>query len=145
VVPTLPARGTTPAARTGLGGAGEADRTTARTARPAPSAAPAAPRRAAAVRPVTTLVGGLLPDGRVSDVADPREEDLLLLGSLLGGEPVRTLPAGADDPDAAGMPAGGSDVPPATPAPAPATSAPATAGRTFSDGRPVAGPDPDYR
>ena len=138
VVPTLPAEGTTPAARTGLGG-GTADRP-----KPAasPSAAPSTPvgrvrAAAAAVRPVA--LAGLLPDGRAS-APDPRESGLPLLGGLLGGEPVHTLPADAGDPGLSGMPAGGSDVPP----PAEEPAGDEAGGREFSDGRPVAGVDPDY-
>jgi hypothetical protein len=98
-----------------------------------------------------------------------------LLGGLGGllPEPARTLPA--DVPDASGMPGGGTAVDPADtgtdkPAgPDPAASSPAAepqpngpgdddkrlheepiddeagGGRTFSDGRPVAGQDPDYK
>ena len=157
VVPTLPAEGATPAARTGLGDVRRPGRATAAPTRPA--------ARAAEVRPVAQVLGGLLPDGRAS-VADTRESglpggDLPLLGGLLPAEPVRTLPAGADDPDVSGLPGGGSDVPPST-TPAPSdTSADGpgddgvrlgeepiddeAGGRAFSDGRPVAGADPDYR
>ena len=124
VVPALPAEGSTPAARTGLGSAGRSDAKPAASpaaAAPAPTA-PAARRRVAAeVRPVAKVLRGLLPDGRVSD-----------------GQ----VPADADDPDLSGMPAGGSDVPPAsTPDPA----GDEAGGRSFSDGRPVAGTDPEYR
>jgi hypothetical protein len=98
-----------------------------------------------------------------------------LLGGLGGllPEPARTLPA--DVPDTSGMPGGGTAVDPADtgtdkPAgPDPAASSPAAepqpggpgdddkrlheepiddeagGGRTFSDGRPVAGQDPDYK
>jgi hypothetical protein len=166
VVPTLPAEGSTPAARTGLGSVGQ------RTARPKPAKAaptrrPSATSKAAtAVRPVA--LAGLLPDGRVS-APDTRESGLLdghlpLLGGLLGGEPVRTLPAG--DPGVAPGTAP-ADRPGAPAAEAPAAESPAAgdespaagdddqrlaeepvddeAGdRAFSDGRPVAGPDPDF-
>jgi len=68
-----------------------------------------------------------------------------LLGGLSllgGGTPAQTLPA------TAAMPAGGTAVPAATPTAAtkPVTRQPATThSRPFSDGRPVAGEDPDYR
>jgi hypothetical protein len=163
VVRPLPAEGVTPAARTGLGSVG------AKRDRPKPDAETTpAPARAAPARPVVRVLGGLLPDGRVSTM-DARESGLLdgdlpLLGALLGGEPVRTLPAGADDPDAVdGLPGGGTDVPAATAPGKPTPAAPAdvphgddprpaeeplgdeAGGRRFSDGRPVAGTDPDYR
>jgi hypothetical protein len=94
------------------------------------------------------------------------------LGGLLPEEPARTLPADPDEPDMSGMPAGGTavDTPASTdPATDPADPAVAAApdaagpgdddqrlheepidneaagGRTFSDGRPVAGADPDYK
>jgi hypothetical protein len=147
VVPTLPAEGSTPAARTGLGSV--TDR------RPAASALPAADVVDGALaqtsdRPLRTLpvadllgeglplLGGLLPDGRSPALPGSvagRESGLLGggvpllggLGGLLPEEPVRTLPADAGDPDLSGMPAGGTAVPPATsPGSAPATSAPDT-------------------
>ncbi len=161
VVPTLPAHGTTPAARTGLGSV-EPDRKrpAAKTEDDDRPARPAARPRPTDVLPVANLLGGLLPDGRASAAtADARESGLLdgdlpLLGGLGGllPEPARTLPADADDPDVSGMPVGGSDVPAASPGTAPATSAPPATGdddeaggRSFSEGRPVAGPDPDFR
>lgn len=90
--------------------------------------------------------------------------DLPLLGGLLPEKPVRRLPAAATDPaDVSGLPQGGSDVLPDT-KPGNATPPPNAAGpgddqqrlqeepiddeaseRPFSDGRPVAGQDPDFR
>ena len=121
-----------------------------------------------------SLIGGLLPNGQVPLApATARESGLLgegapLLGGLGGLGGLLPPSTGAADRDVTGMPAGGTAVdPPATgPAPAsPATAAPAGAGpgddrkrlheepidneasggRTFSDGRPVAGTDPDYQ
>jgi hypothetical protein len=117
------------------------------------------------------LVGGLMPDGLGGAPVTGRESGLLddgLLGGLGGLLPAMPAPAGDGD----GMPVGGTpvDQPDPTPdpadAPAPAVSTPpagpgdddprlqeepldgdeaANGGRPFSDGRPVAGEDADYR
>jgi hypothetical protein len=121
------------------------------------------------------LIGGLMPDGRTpSAVPAVRESGLLgggvpLLGGLLPDDTARTLPAFGETPDASGMPGGGTPVPADdTTRPAvdePPASTPADAGpgddttrlheepvddeakskRPFSDGRPVAGEDTEYK
>jgi hypothetical protein len=153
VVPTLPAEGTTPAARTGLGNAEPDDRSARAAADGTNSPTPATDDAPLDAAPVADRLGGglplldgLLPDGRATDLpATDREAGLLggglpLLGGLLPEGPARTLPADAgDEPDVTGMPAGGAAVPASAPA------AGEDSGRTFSDGRPVAGPDPDYQ
>jgi hypothetical protein len=121
------------------------------------------------------LLGGLLPDGRMRTMPTRESgllsDNLSVLGALDGVLPVpsaRTLPA------LSGLPAGGTDVPaadqpdtrqpqpaaPTDPAPQQPADDPAIAndgrlheeptepeadGRRFSDGRPVAGVDSDYK
>jgi hypothetical protein len=113
-------------------------------------------------------LGGLLPNGPTAGLSRADQEsallgdDLPLLGGLL-----TDVPSASAAPAASGLPAGGSDVPaaqdkPQKPAVKPAQD-PAIANdsrlheeptdpegkggkrRAFSDGRPVAGVDPDYR
>jgi hypothetical protein len=190
----VPAPDGVPAARTGLGRAG--DRNAARPARPErrpsaealPGVGDGLPTGALGGLPVSNLLGsglpllgGLLPNGQTAGFGRADREsgllgsDLPLLGGLLPD--VSSVPAA---PSASGLPAGGTAVTPAQEQPAqpqpaqpqpaqhkPAAPAaaedPATANdprlheeptdpegkgsgrRAFSDGRPVAGADPDYR
>ncbi|MFG1605752.1 hypothetical protein [Actinoplanes sp. NPDC049265] len=80
--------------------------------------------------------------------------NLPLLGGLLPQKPVRTLPTSTD---ISGLPPGGTDVPPGggntTPAAGPGDDQQrldeepidGESARPFSEGRPVAGQDPDYK
>jgi hypothetical protein len=197
----LPAKGTVPAARAGLGRPG--DRTGSSDARPArpERIAPAGglpgvgggglPTGALGRLPVANLltgglplVGGLLPDGRSAGFAPAQQESGLIGGVPLLGGLGGLVPVGPAAPAASGLPAGGTAVPPqdepvtqdqsaatdqAAPRGGPAQAGspkpvadPATAKdarlheeptdpegkgnrRAFSDGRPVAGVDPDYK
>ena len=166
----LPAQDGVPAARTGLGRA--ADRTAPRTARtmqrPSTEDLPAVGGGLPVSNlPISNLlgnlpIGGLLPNGSATGLSRADQESGLLSNDLplLGG----LLPISA--PDASGLPAGGTDVP-AAPRTKPAAAAPAEDPaiandarlheeptdpegkggnqRAFSDGRPVAGVDPDYK
>jgi hypothetical protein len=185
----VPASDGVPAARTGLGGAG--DRNAARPARPErrpsaealPAVGDGLPTGALGGLPVSnllgsglSLIGGLLPNGQTAGFGRADRESGLLGGDLpllMGLLPdASSVPAA---PAASGLPAGGTAVTPAQEQPAqpqPAQhkpAAPAAAGdpatandprlheeptdpegkgsgrRAFSDGRPVAGADPDYR
>ncbi|HEY7273605.1 MAG TPA: hypothetical protein VH502_12805 [Actinoplanes sp.] len=164
-----------PAARTGLGRAG--DRTAQRPARATTEDLPAVGGGLPVSNlPISNLlqgglplIGNLMPNGPTAGLSRADQEsgllgsDLPLLGGLLEG------PAAPAAPDVSGLPAGGTDVPvaqdPARTKPAAATPAedPATANdarlheeptdpegkggnrRAFSDGRPVAGVDPDFK
>jgi hypothetical protein len=122
--------------------------------------------------PVSNLLGGLLPNGQSAGLSRADQEsgllgnDLPLIGGLLPGGGNVAAPA---VPATSGLPAGGTDVPaqdqPAKTKPAAVKPGadPAIANdarlheeptdpegkggkqRAFSDGRPVAGVDPDYR
>lgn len=198
----IPAQDGVPAARTGLGRAG--DRTARSGQRPATEDLPAVggglpvSNLPISNLPISNLlggglplVGGLLPNGRSAGLSRADQESGLLGGDLplLGGL-LPTVPSAPAGRAVSGLPAGGTDVPaaqdptqdpaqdpaqnpgqpaqvPAQPKPAkgPAKPAadPATANdarlheeptdpednggnrRAFSDGRPVAGVDPDYK
>jgi hypothetical protein len=171
----LPAQDGVPAARTGLGGAG--DRTAQHPARPATEDLPAVGGGLPVSNlPISNLLGGglpligsLMPNGPTAGLSRADQEsgllggDLPLLGGLLEGPNAPVAPA------VSGLPAGGTDVPaaqdPARTKPAAVKPAedPAIANdarlheeptdpegkggnrRAFSDGRPVAGVDPDYK
>jgi hypothetical protein len=166
-------------ARTGLGSPG--DRTTRRPSRPAqrpdtedvPAVGGGLPLSNLPISNVLgglPMLGGLLPNGSATGLSPADQESGLLSDGLplLGGLlPAASAPA---EPNASGLPAGGTDVPAAQqpartkpaaavkPAPDPAiandarlheepTDPEGKAGkqRSFSDGRPVAGVDPDYK
>jgi hypothetical protein len=168
----LPAQDGVPAARTGLGRA--ADRTAPRPARTVQRPSTEDLPGVGGGLPVSNLpisnllggglplLGGLLPNGQGTGLSRADRESGLLSNDLplLGG----LLPTSA--PAASGLPAGGTDVP-AAPHTKPAAAAPAEDPaiandarlheeptdpegkggnqRAFSDGRPVAGVDPDYK
>jgi hypothetical protein len=115
------------------------------------------------------LIGGLLPNGPTAGLSRADQESGLLGGDLplLGGL-LPDAPSASADPAGTGLPAGGTDIPAAHNKPAkPATAEPAAdpsiandarlheeptdpegkggKRRAFSDGRPVAGVDPDYQ
>jgi hypothetical protein len=166
----LPAQDGVPSARTGLGRAG--DRPTRRATEDLHAVGGGLP---VSNLPISNLlrgglIGGLLPNGPTAGLSRADQESGLLGGDLplLGGL-LPQVPSAPAAPAASGLPAGGTDVP-ATQDPAPTKPAagkpaedPATANdarlheeptdpegkggnrRAFSDGRPVAGVDPDYR
>jgi hypothetical protein len=175
----LPAQDGVPAARTGLGRAGDgtAQHSALVAQRPATEDLPAVGGGLPVSNlPISNLlgglpmIGGLLPNGSAAGLSRADQESGLLGGDLplLGGV-LPLFPNGPAAPAASGLPAGGTDVPvaqhPAQTKPAAVKPAedPAIANdarlheeptdpegkggnrRAFSDGRPVAGLDPDYK